>query len=133
MRVSLRFLSGLSSRLVLLLLVWIGLVSLAGCSGMGPLSLLTGGGPNVAANTQLGQQNTQTIGSSETVKTDIKDVQGDVVQSNDKQSVKADSVETVIVNEYPVWLILAFVVAVFLDSPLRMIQDLLRIFTRKRD
>lgn len=80
----------------------------------------------------MGQQNTQTIGSSETVKTDIKDVQGDVVQSNDKQSVKADSVETVIVNEYPVWLILAFVVAVFLDSPIRMIQDLLRIFTRKK-
>ena len=80
----------------------------------------------------MGQQNTQTIGSSETVKTDIKDVQGDVVQSNDKQSVKADSVETVIVNEYPVWLILAFVVAVFLDSPIRMIQDILRIFTRKK-
>ena len=121
--------SGLSLRLLLLLLA---LTSIAGCTG-NPLSLLTGGGPNVAANTQLGQQNTQTIGSSETVKTDIKDVEGDVIQSNDRQSVKADSVETVVVNEYPVWLILAFVVAVFLDSPVRMIQDLLRIFTRKRD
>lgn len=131
MLTSLRFLSGLSSRSLLLLLVWIGLVSLAGCSS-NPLSLLTGGGPNVAANTQLGQQNTQTIGSSETVKTDIKDVQGDVVQSNDKQAVKADRVETVVVNEYPVWLIIAFVVAVFLDSPIRMLQDLLRIFTRKK-
>lgn len=80
----------------------------------------------------MGQQNTQTIGSSETVKTDIKDVQGDVVQSNDKQAVKADRVETVVVNEYPVWLIIAFVVAVFLDSPIRMLQDLLRIFTRKK-
>ena len=119
---------GLSLRSLLLLLA---LISIAGCSNPA-LSFLTGGGPNVAANTQLGQQNTQTIGSSETVKTDIKDVQGDVVQSNDKQSVKADSVETVIVNEYPVWLILAFVVAVLLDSPIRMIQDLLRIFTRKK-
>lgn len=121
--------SGLSLRSLLLLLA---LISIAGCSNPA-LSFLTGGGPNVAANTQLGQQNTQTIGSSETVKTDIKDVEGDVIQSNDKQSVKADSVETVVVNEYPVWLILAFVVAVFLDSPVRMIQDLLRIFTRKRD
>ena len=119
---------GLSLRSLLLLLV---LISIAGCTG-NPLSLLTGGGPNVAANTQLGQQNTQTIGSSETVKTDIKDVQGDVVQSNDRQSVKADRVETVVVNEYPVWLIIAFVIAVFLDSPIRMIQDLLHIFTRKK-
>ena len=119
---------GLSLRSLLLLLA---LTSTAGCTG-NPLSLLTGGGPNVAANTQLGQQNTQTIGSSETVKTDIKDVQGDVVQSNDRQSVKADRVETVVVNEYPVWLIIAFVIAVFLDSPIRMIQDILRIFTRKK-
>lgn len=119
---------GLSLRSLLLLLA---LISTAGCSNPA-LSFLTGGGPNVAANTQLGQQNTQTIGSSETVKTDIKDVQGDVVQSNDRQSVKADRVETVVVNEYPVWLIIAFVIAVFLDSPIRMIQDILRIFTRKK-
>ena len=29
---------------------------------MGALSLLTGGGPNVAANTQVGKTNSQTIG-----------------------------------------------------------------------
>mgnify|MGYP003632238986 FL=1 len=52
---------GRSSRLVLWLLVWIGLVSLAGCSA-NPLSLLTGGGPNVAANTQVGKENNQTVG-----------------------------------------------------------------------
>ena len=53
--------SGRSLRLVLWPLVWIGLVSLAGC-GASPLSLLTGGGPNVAANTQVGKENNQTIG-----------------------------------------------------------------------
>ena len=53
--------SGRSLRLVLWLLVWIGLVSLVGC-GTSPLSLLTGGGPNVAANTQVGKENNQTIG-----------------------------------------------------------------------
>ena len=52
---------GRSLRLVLWLSVWIGLVSLAGC-GASPLSLLTGGGPNVAANTQVGKENNQTIG-----------------------------------------------------------------------
>jgi hypothetical protein len=37
------------------------LVSLAGCNA-NPLSLLTGGGPNVAANTQVGRENNQTVG-----------------------------------------------------------------------
>lgn len=53
---------GRSSRLVLWLLAWTGLVSLAAC-GANPLSLLTGGGPNIAANTQLGKENNQTIGT----------------------------------------------------------------------
>ena len=38
-------------------------VLLAGCGG--PLGLLTGGGPNVAANVQAGKTNTQTLGTSE--------------------------------------------------------------------
>ena len=53
--------SGRSLRLVLWLLVWTGLVSLSGC-GTNPLSLLTGGGPKVAANTQIGKENNQTVG-----------------------------------------------------------------------
>jgi len=57
----LRSWSGQSLRLVLWLSVWIGLVSLTGC-GVSPLSLLTGGGPNVAANTQIGKENNQTVG-----------------------------------------------------------------------
>lgn len=48
--------SGLSSRLLLLLLV---LMLMASCSN--PLSLLTGGGPNIAANTQVGKENNQGI------------------------------------------------------------------------
>ena len=60
---------GLPLPLPRLRMVWTGLVSLvlilllAGCGG-GPLSLLTGGGPNVLANTQVGKENTQTIGNS---------------------------------------------------------------------
>jgi hypothetical protein len=61
MLTSLRSWSGQSLRLALWLSVWIGLVSLAGC-GVSPLSLLTGGGTNVAANTQLGKENNQTVG-----------------------------------------------------------------------
>jgi hypothetical protein len=56
----LRSLSGLSSRLVLLLLVS---MLMASCTG-NPLSLLTGGGPNVAANTQIGKENNQGVNTS---------------------------------------------------------------------
>jgi hypothetical protein len=71
----LKSLSGLSSRLLHSLLVWTGgarvvafiaLLSLAGCSSLAPLSLLTGGGPNVAANTQIGKTNNQGINISST-------------------------------------------------------------------
>lgn len=39
-------------------------LTLAGCSGS-PLSLLTGGGPNIAANVQAGKTNTQTLGTTQ--------------------------------------------------------------------
>ena len=35
---------------------------LGSCSGVNPLSLLTGSGPNVAANTQIGKENNQNVG-----------------------------------------------------------------------
>ena len=40
-------------------------MSLASCGPLSPLNLLTGGGPNVAANVQAGETNTQTIGTTE--------------------------------------------------------------------
>ena len=71
----LKSLSGLSSRLLHYLSGWTGgvrlvafiaLLSLTGCSSMAPLSLLTGGGPNVAANTQIGKTNNQGVNVSTT-------------------------------------------------------------------
>lgn len=71
----LKSLSGLSSRLLHYLSVWTGgvrlvafiaLLSLTGCSSLAPLSLLTGGGPNVAANTQIGKTNNQGVNVSTT-------------------------------------------------------------------
>ncbi|WP_323789957.1 bacteriophage spanin2 family protein [Thalassovita sp.] len=89
-----------------------------GCGG--PLALLTGGGPNVAANVQAGETNTQTVGQSETTTQKIIRPQArDIRQSADRNKVQADRVETVVVQEVPAWLILAFAVAMLLDSPLR--------------
>lgn len=88
-------LSGLSLRLLLLLLA---LTSTAGCTG-NPLSLLTGGGPNVAANTQLGQQNTQTIGKTEQSSNEVTVKESDNVRvTQDKQDIKSEKIDAVVVN-----------------------------------
>lgn len=92
---SLLSLFGLSLRLLLLLLA---LTSIAGCTG-NPLSLLTGGGPNVAANTQLGQQNTQTIGKTEQSSNEVTVNESDNVRvTQDKQDIKSEKIDAVVVN-----------------------------------
>ena len=104
---------------------------LSGC-GLNPLDVL-GSGVNTAANTQIGKTNTQTVGTTKNLEQSIVRPQArSIKQSSDTNKVSADEVETVVVNEYPAWLIIAFAVALFLDSPIRMIQDLLGAFKRKK-
>jgi hypothetical protein len=94
------------------------LMALGACSGIP--AYLTGGGPNVAANVQAGQINTQTLGKSETTTQKLVRPEADKIhQSADRNKVQADHVQTVVVQEVPAWLIIAFAVALFLDSPLR--------------
>lgn len=112
---SLKFLSGRS--LALLLLLSVSMPILSSCTKL-PIPM---GGTNVAANTQLGQQNNQTLGTSTVTTTKAETIER---VNNNNSKVTSDSVETVVVNEYPIWLIIAFVVAVLMDSPVRMFQDL---------
>lgn len=60
---------GLSSRTLLLLLA---LTLTASCGG--PLSFLTGGGTNVAANTQIGKENNQGVNTTITRDTSVRPV-----------------------------------------------------------
>jgi hypothetical protein len=121
--------SGLSSPTLLLLLA---LMLMAGCSGT-PLSLLTGGGPNVAANTQLGETNQQVLGTSETTKVDVKDVQGTVQVSNDNNEVSTDS-GSVIVNKTEIdpLLLILLVLGWLLPSPQEIARGFINIFKRKQ-
>lgn len=86
------------------------LFSLTSCSATSPLSLLTGGGPNVAANVQAGKTNSQTVGTT----TNNSDV-GVVDQSTSK--VDADNVDTVNIQQTPVWMIILLVLGWLLPSP----------------
>ena len=115
---------GLSSRLLLLLLV---LTSMPSCS-KGPLSLLTGGGPNVAANIQAGKTNSQTLGTTKIV--EQKTESGDIKSVDSK--VSAESVEKVTVNETQPWVILLLILGWLLPSPNEIGRWIKSIFKRNK-
>lgn len=101
---------------------------LAGCAA---LPSLLGKGPNVAANGQIGATNAQTIGTTDaSSQTVSRSTVGTLHQSRDVQTVTAGQVEQVVVNQAPslkrdgMWLI-AVVVALFLHSPLKWVEDLM--------
>lgn len=99
MLVWLKYLSGLRLPLLLSLLVLTGMVSSCGTS---PLSLLTGGGPNVAANTQVAKTASQTVGTTKVTDQKITNSTAEkITQSTDTTSVKTDKVEEITINNLP--------------------------------
>jgi predicted DCC family thiol-disulfide oxidoreductase YuxK len=86
------------------------------------MKLLTGGGPNVAANTQVAKVANQTLGSSvATGDQKVEKIEGhhnrvEQVQSQDNK-VKTESVEKVVINEVPPWVILLLLVGWLLPTP----------------
>ena len=106
-----------SLRLVRLLLASSGMLLMVACSNLNPIGLLTGGGPNVAANTQAGKTNTQTIGTTTINEQELVRPQArDIRQTADTNQVRSDSVETVVVNELPVWMIGVFLMLLVMWS-----------------
>jgi len=122
-----------SSRLALLPLAFSGMLLMAACSGS-PLSLLTGGGPNVAANVQAGKTNTQTIGTTTVTEQKLVRPQARKIQQTaDNNKVRAGSVKTVVVNEIPVWAVAIFVLSVIVWSYfLWMLPSPDQIYKRKK-
>ena len=108
--------SGLSLRLLVLLLVSMLILNSCGAS---PLSLLTGGGPNVAANTQAGKTNSQTIGKTENYSPSVSIRPNSRVDSIDQSRTenKVGASEKVTINNADPWLILFAVLGWLLPSP----------------
>jgi hypothetical protein len=132
MSMSLNSSYGQYSRSLLLLLVLIGSVNLVtGCKG--PLSLLTGGGPNVAANTQVAKTATQTIGNSTaTGDQKIENSSGHMVQIQEQQTkLTAENVGKVTINETPIWLIFMLVLGWLLPTPQQIANTIISFFRKK--
>ena len=97
-------------------------ILLASCGG--PLSLLTGGGPNVAANVQAGKENVQQI----VARQDRIEAGRDVVQQS--SPVVADKVDTVNVQQTPVWMILLLILGWLLPSPNEIARGIRGVFKK---
>jgi hypothetical protein len=115
-------------KVALLTLVLGNLVT--GCKG--PLSLLTGGGPNVAANTQVAKTATQTIGkSTATGDQKIENSSGHMVQIQEQQTkLTAENVGKVTINETPIWIVLMLILGWILPTPNQIAKSILRMFKR---
>lgn len=117
---------------------------LGGCSSLLPVAagLVTGagGGTNVAANTQVGAENRQTLtlgGNSEITQTLESTGAEKVEQSTGKTGVRTDRVETLVVQErVPSWIWISWAILLMMDSPLRWPGQvwgaMKRVFTGRR-
>jgi hypothetical protein len=91
-------------------LLLVALLALSGCGG-GPLSLLTGGGPNVAANVQAGKENTQ-----QAVAVQQKTEAGrDIIQQT--SPVVAENIKEVNIQQTPMWILVLLILGWLLPSP----------------
>lgn len=98
-------------KLRLLILLTIVVVTISSCSGLSPLGLLTGGGPNVAANVQAGKENTQQVVANQ-VRTEAG---RDVIQQS--SPVVAENIKEVTIQQTPLWMLILLVLGWLFPSP----------------
>lgn len=106
----------------------------ASCSGINPLGALTGG-TNVAANTQIGRTNTQTLGTTNNTDAGIK-TEGSVETINQDISsdntVATERVDNLTINEVPPWVILLLLLGWLLPTPSQIAESILNLFRRRQ-
>lgn len=97
------------------LLAILTVLFMSGCSASKVAgALLGGGGPNVAANVQAGQNNAQTVGKTNINNQKLIRPQARTIeQSTGDKKVQSEKVETIIIQEKDSpWLIIALALAV---------------------
>ena len=103
-------------------LLLVALLALSGCGG--PLSLLTGGGPNVAANVQAGKENTQ-----QAVAVQQKTEAGrDIIQKTGP--IEAENIEEVTIQQTPMWMLILLILGWLLPSPNEIARGIRGLFKK---
>ena len=110
------------------------LLSTSSCSQIPSFLLGGGGGPNVAANVQAGQTNSQTVGTTSNSDQEVvvETLTGDLKQSNDTNKVNTDSVGNININEIPPWVLILLVLGWLAPSPQEMGRGLLTLISTLR-
>lgn len=101
----------------------LSLLLLTAC--VNPVSMLTGGGPNVAANVQAGQENNQSVVDTSS------DVSGETVNIDNSQVKPSGYTETISVmnQDIPFWVILLLILGWVLPSPREIWRGFLKTIT----
>jgi hypothetical protein len=105
-------------------LVALALVLFLSACGGNPLSLLTGGGPNVASNAQVGKENTQQVVANQT-KTEAG---RDVVQQS--SPVVAENIKEVTIQQTPMWMLVLLVLGWLMPSPNEIARSIRGLFKK---
>tara|TARA_R100001591_G_scaffold32179_1_gene43006 strand:+ start:87 stop:557 length:471 start_codon:yes stop_codon:yes gene_type:complete len=119
----------------------LALLILTGCSSLNPLSLFGGGGgPNVAANTQLGAENTQAAVAYDTTNETSTEAGRDVIQTEVLKEIEASGTVgaiKVLNTNVPFWYIVFLILGWMLPSPMEIwrgfINILSSIFSRNKN
>ena len=119
------FLFGQPSRLLVLLLVLTGVTS--SCSPVGlPL-----GGTNVAANTQVGRENTQTVGQDKRFQPEVRTEAPIETVEQSSNEIRTGAVENIQVTNIPPWVILLLIIGWLLPSPGEIGRSIATLFRRR--
>jgi len=102
----------------------LALLLLTGCSSLNPLSFFGGGGgPNVAANTQLGAENTQAAVAYDTTNETSTEAGRDVIQTEVLKEIEASGTVgaiKVLNTNVPFWYIVFLILGWMLPSPIEI-------------
>ena len=105
------------------------LLLLGACTG-NPLALLTGGGPNVAANVQAGAENNQAVSQVDT--SSASEAGRDIITTTELSPIKPEgqvgSIE-VMNQDIPMWVILLLILGWVLPSPREIWRGFLKTIT----
>lgn len=106
------------------------LTLLTGCSALGALSALSGG-PQVNTNAQIGQTNTQTLGTTQN-QTITRPQARTIEQNSGDTAIETERVEKVTINnEVPIWVWLLMILGWLLPSPSEIGRMISKLFRRK--
>ena len=110
------------------LLLSVSILTLPSCSKISPIGLLTGSGPNVAANTQIGKENKQAVVDQ----TRRIEASGNSVVKQVEANVSSEKVDNLTIQQTPIWMVILLIAGWLLPSPNEIGRWVRSLFKKKQ-